>query len=271
VQEYEYAVKNGFKGTFEEWQTKSRSQSDPAEVAAYKYFANLTPEQKQEFLKLKRNVGSDYAIETVNGVPTVVYKPAAGGPAVAGSTPLVTPLTTVDKQAAGAAQVAGAKTGAEETAKKTSDAAYDLPRVERTVSQAIEDIDKLRTHPGLQYITGLSSKVPIIPGTSQASAQALADQVKGQTFLQAYQSLKGGGAITEVEGKKAEAAIARLNQAQSTRDYQTALDDLKEVLRSGLDQAHKQSGKGGSRVERKTIGGKSYVKQNGKWYEDDGT
>jgi hypothetical protein len=102
VQEYEYAKKNGFKGSFEEWQTKSRAQSDPAEVAAYKYWSSLTPQQQQDFLKLKRNVGSDYAIETVNGVPTVVYKPAAGGPGVAGGTPLVTPLTTLPNQAAGA-------------------------------------------------------------------------------------------------------------------------------------------------------------------------
>lgn len=271
VAEYEYAKSQGFTGSFEEWQTKARSQGSPADVQSYEYFSKLSPEEKQNFLKLKRNVGSDFAIETVNGVPTVVYKPAAGGPAVAGSTPLITPLTNVDAQAAGAAQVAGAKTAAEESAKKTSEASYDLPRVERTVQQAVTDIQKLKDHPGLQYITGIASKVPIIPGTSQAAAQALADQVKGQTFLQAYQSLKGGGAITEVEGKKAEAAIARLNQAQSTADYKAALDDLSTVLQSGLSQAKKQAGKGGASAERKTVGGKTYVKQNGKWYEDDGT
>jgi hypothetical protein len=77
-------------------------KSDPSEVASYKYWSSLTPQQQQDFLKLKRNVGSDYAIETVNGVPTVVYKPAAGGPGVAGGTPLVTPLTNLPQQAAGA-------------------------------------------------------------------------------------------------------------------------------------------------------------------------
>lgn len=82
---------------------------DPSEVSAYKYWAGLTKEQQQDFLKLKRNVGADYAIETVNGVPTVVYKPAAGGPGVGGGTPLVTPLTTLSNQAAGAAAIKGAE------------------------------------------------------------------------------------------------------------------------------------------------------------------
>lgn len=102
VAEYEYAVKNGFKGTFEEWQTKARGPNDPAEVAAFKYYDSLSPEKKQEMLKLKRNVGADFAIETVNGVPTVVYKPAAGGNS---AIPLTTALTTLPQQAAGASTI----------------------------------------------------------------------------------------------------------------------------------------------------------------------
>lgn len=109
VAEYEYAKANGFKGSFEEWQTKAKGQNDPADVAVYKYWNSLSPEERQNFLKLKRNVGADYAIESVNGVPTVVYKPAAGGPAVAGSTPLMTPLSSLPKEVSAASQLAGAK------------------------------------------------------------------------------------------------------------------------------------------------------------------
>lgn len=79
----------------------TETTKDPSEVTAYKYWASLSPQQQQDFLKLKRNVGSDYAIETINGVPTVVYKPAAGGPGVSGGTPLVTPLTNLPSQVAG--------------------------------------------------------------------------------------------------------------------------------------------------------------------------
>ncbi len=102
VAEYEFARRNGFTGTFEEWQTKARAQAAPADVQSYEYFSKLSPEQQQQYLKLKRNVGSDFAIETVNGVPTVVYKPAAGGNS---SIPLTTPLTSLPSQAAGASEI----------------------------------------------------------------------------------------------------------------------------------------------------------------------
>lgn len=272
VQEYEYAKANGFKGTFEEWQLKSRQQNDPAEVAAYKYFAALKPEEQQNFLRLKRNIGSDYQVVDVNGVPTVVYKPAAGYGAntPASATPLATPLSSVEQEAAGQSQIASSKTAAMKTAESKATAEFDLPRVQQNVQQALSDIDKLKGHPGLPYITGLASKVPVVPGTDQAAAAALANQVQGQTFLQAYQSLRGGGSITDVEGKKAEAAIGRLDRAQSTEDYKQALSDLQDVLKIGLARAQKQSGgKGGE--ERRVVGGKTYVRKDGKWYVDDGS
>lgn len=105
VMEYEYAKQNGFKGSFEEWQNRARAQADPADVATFKYWDSLSPDKKQDMLKLKRNVGSDYTVVDVNGVPTVVYKPAAGGPQMAGGTPLATPLTNLPSQAAGAAAI----------------------------------------------------------------------------------------------------------------------------------------------------------------------
>jgi hypothetical protein len=272
VAEYEYAKANGFKGSFEEWQTKSKGAPDPSDVATYKYWQTLSPSQQQDMLRLKRNVGADYQVVDVNGVPTVVYKPAAG--AVGGATtgaPLQTPLTNVAAQAAGKSQIAGAVAGAEDTAKKTADTAFDLPRVEQNVQQAIGTIDKLEKAPGLQYITGLYSKAPIVPGTDQAAADALAKQVEGQTFLQAYQALRGGGAITDIEGQKGTAAVARLQRAQSTRDYKAALKDAREIFQAGLDRLKKQTGKETPSSVRKTVGGKTYVQQNGQWYEDDGT
>src|SRR5690606_6640670 len=95
----------------------------------------------------------------------------------------------------------------------------------------------LENHPGLSIITGMSGVLDprnYLRGTDAQGAQALADQITGQTFLQAYQMLKGGGQITEIEGAKAEAAMARLNTAQSEREYRQALSDLRSVLRSSL-------------------------------------
>lgn len=63
------------------------------------------------------------------------------------------------------------------------------------------------------------------------------DQINGQAFLQAFNALKGGGAITEIEGQKATEAIARLNTAQSYEDYKAALDELRGVVTRGIANA----------------------------------
>lgn len=91
-------------------------------------------------------------------------------------------------------------------------------------------IDQLIASPGLGGIVGLRGKVPNIPGSDAAKANALAEQLEGQTFLQAFQSLKGAGAITETEGRKASAAIARLNRSQSKEDFVQALNEFRGIL-----------------------------------------
>lgn len=100
-------------------------------------------------------------------------------------------------------------------------------------TDAITQIDALLKDKGLENVTGpVMGRLPNVSGDAQR-AQARIDQIKGQTFLQAYQQLRGGGQITEVEGKKAEAAIARLNQAQSTTDFKQALTELRDIIAAG--------------------------------------
>jgi hypothetical protein len=119
---------------------------------------------------------------------------------------------------------------AEEKAKAQAQKATDF------ADMGIGVIDQLMAEPGLKYITGMSSKLPVVPGTSQAKADSLAKQLEGQAFLQAFQSLKGGGAITNIEGEKATAAIARLQRAQSEKDYRGALTELRGILSAGRDR-----------------------------------
>lgn len=112
-----------------------------------------------------------------------------------------------------------------------------LPQVLANSDQILKVIEQVQNHPGKQYGLGLWSKAPTIPGTPQADFRAAAAQLKGQTFLQAYQSLKGGGAITDIEGTKGENALARMDQAQSQKAYDEALNDFKQVIRGGMDRA----------------------------------
>lgn len=212
----------------------------------------FTPESWTQFVQsgytkpevLKRWVTPANPVVTqVGGVPTVVQPTKPGVSVGPTDGPAQAPLSSLDAEAAAERAKAAAKAEGTATGEATGKNAMDLPRVEQNTQQALDVIKKLRAHPGLQYITGLYSKAPIVPNTQQAAADSLAKQVQGQTFLQAYQTLRGGGQITEIEGEKATAAIASLQRAQSTEDYQSALDDLSEVLTRGLMRAREQAGK----------------------------
>lgn len=59
-------------------------------------------------------------------------------------------------------------------------------------------------------------------------------QLQGNAWLGARALLKGGGAITDYESRKAEAAMARLSRAQGDKEYLAALNDLKTAIQDGM-------------------------------------
>lgn len=94
----------------------------------------------------------------------------------------------------------------------------------------IATIDGILSDPALPYSTGLYSLLQNVPGTPMKRFQGRSKQLEGQAFLQAFESLKGAGQITEIEGAKATQAIGRLDTAQDAKDYAQALTELREVL-----------------------------------------
>jgi hypothetical protein len=94
----------------------------------------------------------------------------------------------------------------------------------------IASIDGILNDPALDYSTGMFAPLQYVPGTPMKRFQARAKQLEGQAFLQAFESLKGAGQITEIEGMKATQAIGRLDTAQSAEDYRQALIELRQVL-----------------------------------------
>jgi len=81
---------------------------------------------------------------------------------------------------------------------------------------------------GSEYLFGIN-KEPF-SGTKAADFYTLLEQVQGGTFMQAFNNLKGAGQITEQEGAKATAAIARLNPRQTEEGFNKALMDFDAVL-----------------------------------------
>lgn len=132
-------------------------------------------------------------------------------------------------------------------------------------------LEQVLNHPGLESGTGLMSWNPakFIPGTSVKDFNVLLDQVKGNAFLQAFENLKGGGQITEVEGNKATDAIARLNTAQSTAEFKSALRDFQEVVQGGLSRMRASADRAGAPIDPNNTGSKQQERPQ-KSYQDYG-
>lgn len=139
--------------------------------------------------------------------------------------------------------VTEAGTTAEITAKNKADAEANLPVIEDTANNLISSIDGVLNHPGRKFATGGYSMLPVVPGTSQADFVKRMDQINGQSFLQAYQSLKGSGAITDIEGKKAGDSINRMSRASSDSEFDSAANDFKNIIKQSVERARNKSDK----------------------------
>ena len=127
--------------------------------------------------------------------------------------------------------------------KALGEAKVDLPRVESNADNMIGLIDSLETDPYLSRMTGpIDSHLWNVSGDANR-VQSKADQLHGQAFLQAFQSLKGGGQITEVEGRKATDALSRLQtMGVNDKDYGKALSDFKIEVNRLREIARKRAG-----------------------------
>lgn len=183
----------------------------PSSVREWNYYNSLSPEQQAAYRQMKR---SDKTVDT-------------GTEFVNTSNPHA---PRIAKDVVGAASM-------KEQGKAQGQAAVELPAVLQRADDALATIEKLRTHPGREWGTGSIGIIPGIPGTQQKDFVELNEQAKGGAFLQAFQLLKGGGAITNIEGEKATKAIARLDRTQTREGYLAALKDLESVITAGAERA----------------------------------
>jgi len=141
-------------------------------------------------------------------------------------------------------QLAGAKESGKLQGKTQTQAVIDLPQDIQEANNTIQLVDDLLKHPGFGQAVGKSSMagIQLIPGTEAHDFSVRLDQLKGKQFLQAFQSLKGGGQITEVEGKKATDAISRMNNSQSEGEFVKAANEFKQIIQQGVDRAKKKAG-----------------------------
>jgi len=151
-------------------------------------------------------------------------------------------------------RIAEAKAVGEFFGKNKAAAAAALPSAIATATQTINLIDDMVGKPEIKDKNGkviqqatkpragfneyvgftLLPGQRFIEGSDAASFELRQKQIEGKAFLEAFETLRGGGSITEKEGEKGAAAIMRMNKASSKEEYITAARELQDVLRSGI-------------------------------------
>ena len=142
--------------------------------------------------------------------------------------------------------IAGARAGATVTARSGAEAAMNAPRVITQGEDTIRLVDDLLKSPGFSQAVGSSrlAQLQRVPGTPARDFDIRLEQLKGQQFLQAYETLKGGGHITEVEGKKATDALSRMDASSTEREFINAAREFQAAIRVGIERAKKAQGQG---------------------------
>lgn len=106
-----------------------------------------------------------------------------------------------------------------------------------------------QTHPGFEAAVGagfgktFGSQTDLFPiPTAGRDFRKLLEQSKGGAFLQAFETLKGGGQITEVEGRKATAAVTRMDAAQSEQEFIAAAREFRDAVEAGMKKLGQRAG-----------------------------
>ncbi|TNE58609.1 MAG: hypothetical protein EP341_03060 [Sphingomonadales bacterium] len=169
-----------------------------------------------------------FQITDVGGVPTAIDRLTAQG------------IQVTTPEAVGTNKATIETITANESARQQ--AQQELPKAVATIDRGIATLESLKSSPGFDQRYGLMSVIPVIPGTDMADTQALINQIGGQAFLTAFESLKGGGQITEIEGQKATQAITTLT-TQSIRPETAAraIEDLIAVQQAAKDRMAAQA------------------------------
>lgn len=226
---------------------QQRMEAMQAQNASREQMAAEQREFQREMAKMRQSMAGASAqpyfqpVQTAQGVMAFNARTGRVEPVMG---PNGAPIVGAAADPALQGALAGAKTGAQTEAKTQTEARLGAPQAIAQGEETIRLVDDLLKSPGMKQAVGASRLLGIqnIPGTSAKDFDVRLDQLKGQQFLQAFESLKGGGQITEVEGKKATDAIARMNAASSETEFVKASREFQDVIRAGVDRAKKAQG-----------------------------
>ncbi len=152
-----------------------------------------------------------------------------------------------------AGQTAGATKISMAEVERQYEGALAAGQVDEDEANIMKLFDDALKHPGFDKTYGINSWVPWTTGGSDAASFAgYLEQAEGGNFLKAYETLKGTGQITEIEGRKAQQAISRIgNVKMSDAEARKAWTELRDIIKRGY--ARKRAGLAVNRADQ-TLG-----------------
>jgi hypothetical protein len=172
-------------------------------------------------------------------------------------------------------RMAAAKTVGQTIAKNDVAAVQNMPKLLNQADDALKLIDAMvgkapvrdssgkviqpgtAPHPGFKSAVGMGTfstlGIPgiaaMIPGTDAAGFMTYFKQTEGAAFLEVFEALKGGGAITEKEGEKATQARIRMSTTTDEKEFMTAAREYQDILRRGIETIKTRGAQANARLQ----------------------
>lgn len=134
-----------------------------------------------------------------------------------------------------AAETAGGTVEGRVAAERATSASSDI----QAGQNALDILNQIEKHPGIDLGTGATSLANRVPGTTGYDFQNIVEQAKSGAFLSAIQQMRGLGALSNTEGAAATSAITRMDTATSKDAFLKALGDYRKIVQQGIDRAQK--------------------------------
>jgi hypothetical protein len=207
----------------------SAGSTIPSAIQEYNFYKNLPDVERGEYMKVKRspylNTGDAFTNPYAEN-DIVPINPKASE----------TPKFEADVAAA-KAQAVKDNDFLNNFNSQKANSEYTINLIDNLIGNEEKGIKRPE---GFEGAVGLSSIIPNRPGGAAKSFENRLAQIGGKQFLEAFESLKGGGQITQIEGEKASNAIARMQASNSEKEFIVAAKEFRDIVKQGLLRANEK-------------------------------
>lgn len=149
-------------------------------------------------------------------------------------------------------QVQYGSTSGTESAKDDRAALESLPQAIQSSKNMVSAIDEVLNDPNLELAVGSPSFDKLLaggtgafglewPGSKAADAAARVEYIRSAAFAEAFETLKGGGPITEVEGTAATVAYSNLQRSRSAPEFERNLLTFKTKVQTMREEKERRA------------------------------